>query len=255
MDFDAIVKILTKYGPSLWLGVQNTLLVALVGTIVGLVIGLVIGGLKAIKVDSTASSLAKVVKKIYDIFATIYIEVFRGTPMMVQALFIYYALLKIFNWTPIVAGMFVISINTGAYMSEIIRAGIQSVDKGQTEAARSLGMSNIQTMLLVILPQAVKNAFPAIGNEFIVNIKDSSVLSVITLTELMFQANRIAGSVYKFPETYFVTACIYLILTVTMSFILHIIEGRLSNTRTSYPHSDSTSSSVVVLPRNGKRVK
>lgn len=254
MDFNAIVKILTKYGPSLWLGVQNTLLVALIGTVVGLVIGLIVGGLKAIKMDATASPLAKVVKRIYDIFATIYIEVFRGTPMMVQALFIYYALLKIFNWTPIVAGMFVISINTGAYMSEIIRAGIQSVDKGQTEAARSLGMSNIQTMLLVVLPQAVKNAFPAIGNEFIVNIKDSSVLSVITLTELMFQANRIAGSVYKFPETYFVAACIYLILTVTMSFILHKIEGRFLNTRTSYPHSDSSSYSMS-LPGNGKKVK
>lgn len=254
MDFNAILKILTKYWPSLWLGVQNTLLVALVGTLIGLVIGLIVGGFKAIKVDDTAPKLVKFGKKIYDIVATIYIEVFRGTPMMVQALFIYYSLLKVFNWSPIVAGMFVISINTGAYMSEIIRSGIQSVDKGQIEAARSLGMSNIQTMLLVVLPQAVKNAFPAIGNEFIVNIKDSSVLSVITLTELMFQANRIAGSVYKFPETYFITACVYLMLTVTMSFILHLIEGRFTNTRTSFPHSDSTSSSMG-LPRNGKRVK
>lgn len=237
MDFTIIGNILTKYWPSLLLGVQSTLLVALVGTVAGLVIGLIVGGLKAIEVDSNSNLFTKIVKKVYDILSTIYIEVFRGTPMMVQALFIYYALLKIVGWTPIVAGMFVISINTGAYMSEIIRSGIQAVDKGQTEAARSLGMSGVQTMMLVVLPQAIRNAFPSIGNEFIVNIKDSSVLSVISLTELMFQANRIAGSVYKFPETYFLTACIYLVLTVTMSFILHIIENRMNRTRTSFPQS------------------
>lgn len=253
MDFNVIANILTKYWPSLLLGVQSTLLVALVGTIVGLVIGLIVGGLKAIEVDSNARPLMKIVKKIYDILSTIYIEVFRGTPMMVQALFIYYALLKVVGWTPIVAGMFVISVNTGAYMSEIIRSGIQAVDKGQTEAARSLGMSGVQTMMLVVLPQAIRNAFPSIGNEFIVNIKDSSVLSVISLTELMFQANRIAGSVYKFPETYFLTACIYLVLTVTMSFILHKIEHRMNRTRTSFPQSVTSVNSMKNATR--RRIK
>lgn len=253
-SFEIVWKILQSSGPSLLLGVQNTLLVALSGTIIGLVIGLVVGGLKAIKVDASSSKLVKTIKKIYDVLSTVYIEVFRGTPMMVQAVFIYYALLKVIKWSPLVAGIFVISINTGAYMSEIIRSGIQSVDKGQTEAARSLGMSNIQNMMLVVLPQAIKNAFPAIGNEFIVNIKDSSVLSVIAITELMYQGNKIAGSVFRFPETFFIIACIYLILTTTTSFILHLVEEKLNHTRTSFPHSDSTSSSIS-LPRNGKRVK
>lgn len=253
-SFEIVWKILQSSWPSLLLGVRNTLLVALSGTIIGLVIGLVVGGLKAIKADANSSQFVKICKKVYDVLSTVYIEVFRGTPMMVQAVFIYYSLLKVVKWTPFVAGIFVISINTGAYMSEIIRSGIQSVDKGQTEASRSLGMSNIQTMMLVILPQAIKNAFPAIGNEFIVNIKDSSVLSVIAITELMFQGNKIAGSIYKFPETFFIIACIYLILTTVTAFILHLVEARLNHTHTSFPHSDSTSSSIG-LPRNGKRVK
>ncbi len=249
LDFEVIAKIIQTFWPSLLLGVQNTLIVALSGTIIGLIIGLVIGGLKAIKVDDSSSKLVKTIKKIYDVISTIYIEVFRGTPMMVQAVFIYYSFLKVFKWGPFLAGIVVISINTGAYMSEIIRSGIQSVDKGQTEAARSLGMSNIQTMMLVVLPQAIKNAFPAIGNEFIVNIKDSSVLSVIAITELMYQGNKIAGSNYKFPETFFVVACIYLILTTTTSFILHIIEGKMNHTRTSFPQSDSSSKSVHLAKR------
>ncbi len=253
MDFSVIVKIISRYYPSILLGVRSTLLVALTGTIIGLIIGLVIGGLKAIKVDDTASSLTKISKKVYDVVSTIYIEIFRGTPMMIQALFLYYALLKVINWTPLIAGIFVISINTGAYMSEIIRSGIQSVDKGQKEAARSLGMSNSQTMMLVILPQAIRNAFPAIGNEFIVNIKDSSVLSVISLTELMFQANRVAGSTLKFEETYFVIACVYLMLTMTVSMILKSIEKRMNHTKTSYPQSVTSSAQMGMATQGEER--
>ena len=124
-------------------------------------------------------------------------------------------------------------------MAEIIRSGIQSVDKGQTEAARSLGMSSIQTMMLVVLPQAIKNAFPAIGNEFIVNIKDSSVLNVISVTELFFQSNSIAGSIFAYKQTFFVTALIYLVLTFTTSRILGFIEKRMNKTKSSYPTSQT----------------
>ena len=138
-------------------------------------LGLLVGGLRAVRLDITSSSAARFFKKIFDVIANIYILVFRGTPMMVQAVFIYYALLNVIHWDSMGAAIFVISINTGAYMAEIIRSGIQAVDAGQTEAARSLGMSNAQTMMGVVLPQAVRNAFPAIGNELIVNIKDSSV--------------------------------------------------------------------------------
>ena len=148
--------------------------------------------------------------------------------MMVQAVFIYYALLDYIHWTTMEAAIVVISINTGAYMAEIIRSGIQAVDPGQTEAARSLGMSNAQTMFHVVLPQAIRNAFPSIGNEFIVNIKDSSVLMIISITELMFQAKSIAGSTFHFTETYFIEAVIYLILTTITSLILNGIEKRMN---------------------------
>jgi putative lysine transport system permease protein len=130
------------------------------------------------------------------------------------------------------AAITVISVNTGAYMAEIVRSGIQAVDPGQTEAARSLGMSNAQTMFTVVLPQAIRNAFPAIGNEFIVNIKDSSVLMIISITELMFQAKSIAGSTFHFTETYFIEAMIYLILTTVTSLILNAIEKHMNRPAT-----------------------
>ncbi|MCI5774100.1 MAG: amino acid ABC transporter permease [Erysipelotrichaceae bacterium] len=232
-------NILIKYWPSFFLGIKTTILIAFSGTIIGLALGLLVGGIRAIKLDKTAPSYAKILKRIYDTISWIYIEVFRGTPMMVQAVFLYYALRPVFNWSYIPAGIFVISVNTGAYMAEIVRSGIQSIDVGQTEAARSLGMSNMQTMMNVILPQAIKNAFPSIGNEFIVNIKDSSVLMIISITELMFQAKSIAGSTYKFTETYFVTACVYLVMTMTTSFILNQIEKKLNHTKTTLPQSDT----------------
>ena len=248
--FATCINIASKYHTSLLLGVRVTITVALTGTIIGLVLGLLIGGTRAIKLDIQASSVSKTIKKVYDTIATIYIEVFRGTPMMVQGAFIYYALLHVFNWTPNVAGVFVISINTGAYMSEIIRGGIQSVDVGQVEAARSLGMSSMQTMFTVVLPQAIKNAFPAIGNEFIVNIKDSSVLSIISMTDLMYQSSRIAGSTYHFTESYFVAACVYLVLTLTCSIILRNIEKHMSKVSTSLPQSDTTTESQKIAPKS-----
>jgi len=237
---DTCLSIVNRYWPSLWLGIKTTLLISLTGTLIGLLIGLLVGGLKAIEVEETSPSYVKIFKKIYDFLSTVYIEVFRGTPMMVQAVFIYYLLKPALGWTPVIAGIFIISVNTGSYMSEIIRSGIQSVDKGQKEAARSLGMSSIQTMRYVILPQAIKNSFPSMGNEFIVNIKDSSVLNAISVTELYFQSNSIAGSLFKFKETFFVTACVYLILTTTTSFILKKIEKKLNNTQTSFPASQTT---------------
>lgn len=255
MSFVKCIEIITKYFPSFLLGIRTTLIVALSGTLIGLLIGLFVGGLRAIKLDKTVPSLNKVIKKIVDIITKIYIEVFRGTPMMVQAVFIYYLVYtNVVRWDKMIAAIFVISINTGAYMAEIVRSGIQAVDIGQTEAARSLGLSSWQTMMNVVLPQAIKNAFPAIGNELIVNIKDSSVLMIISITELMFQSNSIAGTTYKFTETYFVTAMIYLMLTTISSFILHLIEKRLNNTRTSLPQSDTNFSSISIANKGGEHV-
>ena len=171
--------------------------------------------------------------------------------MMVQAVFIYYALLNVIHWDTLTAAIVVISINTGAYMAEIIRSGIQAVDPGQTEASRSLGMSNAQTMMTVVLPQAIRNAFPAIGNELIVNIKDSSVLMIISITELMFQAKSIAGSTYHFTETYFLEAMIYLLMTSVASVVLNVIEKRMNRSKASLslPMSDTDPSNAPLIKR------
>lgn len=247
MFFENCADILNKYGSSLALGLRTTLLVSLLGTAFGLIIGLIVGGFRAAKLDIYAGPAAVFFKKLFDVIANIYIAVFRGTPMMVQAVFIYYALLNVVHWTGLQAAIVVISINTGAYMSEIIRSGIQAVDPGQIEAARSLGMSNSQTTFGVVLPQAIKNAFPAIGNELIVNIKDSSVLMIISITELMFQAKSIAGSTFHFTETYFIEAMIYLALTTIATIALNIIEKEMRkprNTKISLPMSDTDLKSI-----------
>ena len=247
MDFIKVIEIFQKYLSSFLLGVKTTLIVSLSGTIIGFIIGLFVGGIKAIKPDRNKKKIIKIIKRIYDLVSTLYIEIFRGTPMMVQAVFIYYLVYtKIVRWNKMTAAIFVISINTGAYMSEIVRSGIQAVDPGQNEAARALGLNNIETMINVILPQAIKNAFPAIGNELIVNIKDSSVLMIISITELMFQSNSIAGTTYKFSETYFVTAMIYLLLTLTSSFVLNKIEGKLNHSKTSLPQSATNFKNLTI---------
>lgn len=248
--WQGILSILERYGSSLLLGVRTTLIVSLTGTIFGLILGLAVGGLRAAKLDYTASPAARILKKLFDILANIYITVFRGTPMMVQAVFFYYALLDVIHWSPMVAAIFVISINTGAYMAEIVRSGIQAVDIGQTEAARSLGLSNTQTMMQVVLPQAIRNAFPAIGNEFIVNIKDSSVLMIISITELMFQSKSIAGSTFLFTETYFIEAMIYLFLTTVASLILNYIEKRMNRPKMSLPQSVTDPKNVNYIKEN-----
>ena len=247
MSFSKCIEILIKYHKSFLLGIRTTLIVALIGTLIGLLIGLLAGGIRAIRPDKTLSKGKKALKVFIDLLIKIYIEVFRGTPMMVQAVFIYYLVYtNIVHWDKMVAAIFVISINTGAYMAEIVRAGIQAVDPGQNEAARSLGMSSMQTMMDIVLPQAIRNAFPAIGNELIVNIKDSSVLMIISITELMFQSNSIAGTTYRFTETYFVTAFIYLCLTGISSIILNAIEKKLNHTKTSLPQSDTVVKSISI---------
>lgn len=255
MSLSKCFEILTKYFPSFLLGIRTTLIVALTGTLIGLLIGLLVGGIRAIKLDKTVSKTNKIIKAVIDGILKIYIEVFRGTPMMVQAVFIYYLVYtNIVRWDKMFAAIFVISINTGAYMAEIIRSGIQAVDPGQNEAARSLGLSAMQTMMNIVLPQAIRNAFPAIGNELIVNIKDSSVLMIISITELMFQSNSIAGTTYRFTETYFVTAMIYLFMTSISSVILNAVEKKINHTRTSLPQSDTSIESIVIAKKGADHV-
>lgn len=226
---ERIGYLLSKYGDLFLKGVGVTLLLAIVGTGLGLVLGLGLALLRNLKPTLQDSRFKAVMKVIGSQFARIYIEVFRGTPMMVQAIIIYFGGKMIgIPWTYLVCGLFVISINTTAYMAEIIRSGINGVDIGQTEAARSLGMSHFQTMTLIIFPQALKNSIPSIGNEFIVNIKDSSVLNVITVSELFMAAKIASSATYFYIESYLIIAAVYLILTVIFSQLLKLLEKRLN---------------------------
>ncbi len=220
-------------------GIKVTLLLAFFGTLIGLAIGLLLGGIRAIEIESRDSTGVKLIKKILRSFVGIYVWFFRGTPMMVQAMFLYHALRPLLGWDAMTAGIVIISVNTGAYMSEIIRSGIQSVDKGQMEAARSIGMSGRQAMMSIILPQAIKNSFPSIGNEFIVNIKDSSMLNVIGVIEVFFQSKSVAGSVMLYSETFFITCLIYLLLTTITTQILMFIERKMNMPKTSFPASQT----------------
>lgn len=151
---------------------------------------------------------------------------------MVQALFFFYLLRPILGWTGFSAGLIIISVNTGAYMAEIIRGGIQSIDAGQSEAAKSLGMTTFQTMVSIIFPQAIKNTFPTIGNQLIVNIKDSCMLNAIQVTELYFQSSSVAGSNMKFAEVYFLEMVMYLALTTIATLILNAVERKINKTKT-----------------------
>ncbi|TDW11058.1 amino acid ABC transporter substrate-binding protein (PAAT family) /amino acid ABC transporter membrane protein (PAAT family) [Breznakia blatticola] len=230
--FAKVTNIAKEYWPLFAYGVQITLILAFVGTLFGLLIGLLLGTLRSFTVEESDSLLVKICKKISHAFVGFYVWVLRGTPMMVQAFFLYYLLKPILQWTPLTAGMIIISVNTGAYMAEIIRSGIQSIDKGQTEGARSIGMTNLQTMMFIILPQAIKNQLPSIGNQLIVNIKDSSMLNVIGVVDLYFQSTSVAGSVYQFSETFFVTSLVYLFLTTIATVILNLIEKRMGHPKT-----------------------
>lgn len=230
---EKIFYLLEKYGSEFLKGTMMTLLLAVVGTIVGLLFGSGLAILRNLEINKNDKLITKILKKIGSYFAVGYIQIFRGTPMMVQAMIIYFGGAYLgFSWDLTVCGLIIITLNTTAYMAEIVRSGINSVDNGQVEAARSLGMTSWQTMVHVVLPQALKNAIPTIGNEFIVNIKDSSVLNVITVSEL-FMAGKIAATTYMTIEAYTIVALIYLFLTFVFSKILKIVENKLDEDGTN----------------------
>ena len=226
MNFwERILYLLQEYGTSYLKGAGTTLVIALVSTAIGCLIGFIVGIIQTIPEDKQRDSLLKkIVLKIVKIILKIYVEVFRGTPMIVQAVFIYYGAAQIFN---IQMGMWqsaflIVSINTGAYMAESVRGGIISVDPGQTEGAKAIGMTHVQTMTNVILPQAFRNILPQIGNNLIINIKDSCVLSVIGVAELLYKTKAAAGALYMNFETYTITMIMYFIMTFTCSRLLRI---------------------------------
>ena len=210
-------------------GTWNTLFISLTGTIVGFIIGLGVTLVKNIHTDERTPKLKKIILKIANTIFSVYVAVFRGTPMIVQSMVIYYGSSKVFEWnlSPMGAALFIVSINTGAYMCEIIRGGIDSIDKGQFEAAEALGMTHFQMMSSIIFPQMFRVILPSIGNEFIINIKDTSVLNVISVTELFYTSKAIAGTYSKYYEVFIITSVIYFFLTFTLTAILKYIEKKI----------------------------
>jgi len=227
MTWGYIVDIFKNYWPMFLRGAGMTLFISIIGTVVGTLIGLLIGTIRTI--PTPERGISKILLKLVNYILTAYVEFFRGTPMIVQASVIYYGapLFLGIDLDRIFAALLIVSINTGAYIAEIVRGGIISIDKGQFEAAHAIGMNHTKTMLYVVLPQVIRNILPAVGNEFVVNIKDTSVLNVISVTELFFQSKSIAGNNFRYFETYFITSIVYLIMTLTVTRILRMLERRL----------------------------
>ena len=176
--------------------------------------------------------------------------------MIVQAMVIYYGAMQYLGlkMPNLVAAILIVSVNTGAYMAEIIRGGIISVDVGQTEAAHSIGMTHWQTMTSVVLPQAIRNIMPSIGNEFIVNIKDSSVLNVISVSELFFQSKSAAGTYFRYFEVFFITALIYLALTYSITRLLRLLERRMDGPDNyTFLGSQTDSHSVIKVDKGAAK--
>ena len=226
--FTDVVNILTEHYEFLLRGIGYTMLIALVGTIAGLLIGLATGVLRTCPLSK--NGFLRVLQRILNGLIAVYVEVFRGTPMMVQAMVIYwgYAFASGGQTLPLIpSGILIVSINTGAYMAEIVRGGIMSIDKGQFEGAAAVGMTHWQAMLHIILPQVLRNILPSVANEFVINIKDTSVLNVIGVTELYYFAGIIKRQSFQTFQTYFVICVIYFILTFSVTRILRLIEKRL----------------------------
>ena len=227
-----IGKLWAKYGASYLTGMRNTLILALTATAIGCVIGFLCGVLNTIPCAPGDSPVKKFFLKLIRAIVRIYVEVFRGTPMVLQAVFLYSGLPSFTNgaqrfdniWA---AAILVVSINTGAYMAESVRGGIISVDPGQTEGAKAIGMTHVQTMLNVILPQALRNIMPQIGNNFIINVKDTSVMFIIGFPDF-FSAHRAAvGASYLYFPSAAVEMIGYLTMTLIASFLLRWLEKRM----------------------------
>lgn len=237
-----------EYGSLFLRGTGTTLLIAITGTLLGFLLGLLVAIARTITPGERAPIWQKALLKLLHGVLTVYIEVFRGTPMIVQAMVIFYGAQQYLgiSMPRMVAAIFIVSINTGAYMAEIIRGGIISIDKGQTEAAHAIGLTHWQTMVSVVLPQAIRNIMPSIGNEFVVNIKDSSVLNVISVTELFFQAKSAAGTYFRYFETYFIIALIYLVLTFTVTRLLRLVEKKMDGPENYIIHGSQSDSRAAI---------
>lgn len=248
IDFSRFWQIIVDWQELIWAGITSTLILSIVGTVVGLLLGIPLAYGKMIKNNPLDSKIKRIIKVVIKAICNFYSTILRGTPMMVQALIFKFAsqaigiswgsmkfpseLLNVFNgW--FFAGLIVITFNTAAYMGEVVISGINGIDAGQVEGAKSLGISPIRTTFSIVLPQALRNSLPTIGNELIINIKDSSVLNVIAVTELYYRLISIASSTYSFLEAYLLLALIYLAMTLLTSLVLKLIEKRLDGQKIS----------------------
>ena len=253
--FQDVINIVAKYYPQLLSGVGNTMLIALTGTVAGLAIGLLTGIVRT--APFSRNGFVRVLHKILNAVIAVYVEIFRGTPMMVQAMVIYWGYAFASGGSPlplIPSGILIVSVNTGAYMAEIVRGGIISIDKGQFEGAMSIGMTHSQTMFKVIIPQVMRNILPSVSNEFVINIKDTSVLNVIGVTELYYFAGIIKRQSFETFQTYLVVCVLYFILTFTVTRLLRFVERKLDG-NDSYvifgSQSDSAAEIRIKTAREG----
>ena len=220
-----------KYGTVYLNGIANTLILATTATLIGCIIGFLCGILQTIPCNSNENVLKRVFLKFVRIIIRAYVEIFRGTPMILQAVFIYYGLPYFFNvsfkdiWT---VSIIVVSVNTGAYMAESVRGGIISIDPGQFEGAKAIGMNHWQTMLNIILPQTLRNIMPQIGNNYIINVKDTSVMFIIGFSDFFAVHKMVSGAVFKYFPSAFMEMGGYLCLTLLASFLLRRLEKKLA---------------------------
>ena len=227
-----VVTLWSKYHDMYLDGIANTLILAVIATAIGCLIGFVCGILQTIPYTKNDPILKRFVLKLIRLLVRVYVEVFRGTPMILQAVFIFFGLPyftdNAMQFTSMWAvSILVVSINTGAYMAESVRGGIISVDPGQTEGAKAIGMNHFQTMLYVILPQAIRNILPQIGNNFIINIKDTSVMFIIGFTEFFAAHKAVVGASYRYFPSAAIEMVGYLTMTLVASLVLRLIEKKM----------------------------
>ena len=221
-------------------GIVTTIELAVFGTVIAFFLAILLVAIRIMEIDRSDNDAVRFAKKVGVGFAKFYSTVVRGTPMLVQGVIVYYLGFSVVSgfglsitevnaiWSRFVAGLVVVSLNSTAYMMEVLRGGIESVDPGQMEAARSLGLSQWQAMLKVVFPQGIKYAIPGLSNELVINIKDSSVLSVIGVFDLAFAASTVAGIYYKQLNAYLVAAVFYLIMTAIASWLLGRFAKRMN---------------------------
>ena len=220
-------QIISVYGDLLLTAMGQTLLLALCGLFFACILGLIFGMMSVLK------------SRVCNIIAAVFVDIIRGVPMIVLAFFVYFGVPMVINdlfnsgftLSPLQAGTICLALNCGAYMAEIIRGGIQSVDKGQMEAARSLGMPYWRAMRRVVLPQAIRTMIPSIINQFIITLKDTSILSVIGFPEMVNTAKNVVAITYKSAQVWFIVGVMYLVIITILSRVAKLVERRLNRGR------------------------